>query len=269
MAKTIKIKVKDSDAKKSLTKDVAPQKTGQKSRRLQRVKKPPKKRKSLLRRIRNRILFRYSLRGLILVMAVILLFSAINPPSTLYIKSEERRLGSVDHEWVPIEEISPHVMRAVVAAEDVNFCAHFGFDIAAIRQAVIEGGNRGASTITQQTVKNTFLWTSRSWIRKALEAVLTPAVEALWTKRRVLEVYLNVIEFDEGVFGIDAASHHYFRKSPQNLTLKEASLLAAVLPNPKGRSASRPTSYISRRAVSIADGARVIRNTDKVSCFED
>ncbi|MGB0959896.1 MAG: monofunctional biosynthetic peptidoglycan transglycosylase [Halocynthiibacter sp.] len=262
VAKSEKIKPKKTSAKQTVKKAPPPEEAVKKSLRV-------KRKKNWLQRFVDRYIYRYLFRGLIAVVAVVALFSVINPPTTFYMLKEKSRLGHVDHQWVSMDDISPHMLHAVVAAEDVNFCTHFGFDIGAIRQAVSEGGTRGASTISQQTVKNTFLWPSRSWVRKAFEAVLTPLVEVLWSKRRILEVYLNVIEFDKGVFGVDAAAVHYFRKTPDRLSLTEAALLAAILPNPKGRSASRPTQSVERRARAIADGARTIRNTSKVSCFED
>lgn len=213
--------------------------------------------------------FRRGLLALVIFVALsVALYSVVSPPTTPYILSEARRLGGVDREWIPMEEISPYMARSVVAAEDANFCYHWGFDMKAIRAALDSGGNRGASTITQQVVKNVYLWHGRSWVRKVLEAGLTPAVEAVWTKRRIIEVYLNVAEFDEGVFGVDAAAHHYFRTSPADLTATQASLLAAVLPNPKGRSASKPTTWLRKRARSIADGAATIRVDGRAECFE-
>ena len=153
-------------------------------------------------------------RGLLAVPAVllllVLLFSFINPPTNLYQMAEGRRLGEVKRDWVNWDEIAPVMAQSAVAAEDANFCLHWGFDMAAIRDAIEAGSNRGASTISQQVVKNVFLWQGRSWLRKALEAALTPVVELVWTKRRVLEVYLNVAEFDEGVFGVQAAAQHHF-----------------------------------------------------------
>ena len=201
-------------------------------------------------------------------LALIVVFDMVNPPTTFTIWSEGRRLDHVDQEWTPIEDIAPVMLRSVVAAEDANFCNHWGFDMGAIRQAIDAGGNRGASTISQQVVKNVFLWQGRSWPRKALEAVLTPMAEAVWTKRRMLEIYLNVAEFSEGVFGVNAAAFHYFRTTPEKLTPRQASLLAAVLPDPKGRSASRPSGFVSRRAKSIADGAETIRVDGRAACFE-
>ena len=137
------------------------------------------------------------------------------------------------------------------------------------REAIEGGSNRGASTLTQQVVKNVYLWHGRSWLRKALEAGLTPLVEALWSKRRILEVYLNVAEFDEGVFGVEAASRHYFGVGPGELTASQAARLASVLPSPKTRSASQPGAQLRKRAASIADGAATIRKDGRAACFED
>jgi monofunctional biosynthetic peptidoglycan transglycosylase len=195
------------------------------------------------------------------------LYAIIPVPTTPYILSEQRRLGAVQHHWVPMEAISPNLQRAVVAAEDANFCLHWGFDLNAIRDVIEAGEARGASTISQQTVKNAFLWQTRSWLRKALEAVMTPVMEAIWPKRRVLEVYLNVVEFDEGVFGAEAAARHHFGRSAADLTLRQASLLAAVLPAPQQRSAGRPSDWVSRRASAIADGAATIAADGRDACF--
>ncbi len=177
-------------------------------------------------------------------------------------------MGGVDQQWVDWEEISPVMARSVVAAEDANYCLHWGFDMAAIRQALDKGGKRGASTISQQVVKNVYLWQGRSWFRKALESVMTPVLEAVWTKRRILEVYLNVAEFDEGVFGVEAAARNYFRVGPQKLTPIQAARLAAVLPNPKDRSASNPTPFLRKRSGSIKDGAATILADGRAACFE-
>jgi monofunctional biosynthetic peptidoglycan transglycosylase len=155
-----------------------------------------------------------------------------------------------------------------VAAEDANFCNHWGFDMAAIRQAIEEGSNRGASTISQQVVKNVFLWHGRSYLRKAMEAVLTPAVELVWSKQRVLEVYLNVAEFDEGVFGVQAAAQHHFGVDAKDLTALQAARLAAVLPDPKGRSASEPSSFVRNRTRSIISGAETIAADGRSACFD-
>lgn len=219
-----------------------------------------------------RFLLRWTLRlclvGIMLLIAIIALYAVFNPPTTAYILTEGRRLGGVEREWVDMEQIAPVMARSVVAAEDANFCLHWGFDMGAIRAAIAEGGNRGASTISQQVVKNVYLWQGRSWLRKALEAGITPVMEAVWPKRRILEVYLNMIEYDEGVFGIEAASRHYFGVSAADLTASQAAHLAAILPDPKHRSAANPTGFVSRRAASIRDGAATIRADGRSACFE-
>lgn len=211
-------------------------------------------------------------RGLFLVVFVlvagVLFGRVVNPPTTIYMVSEARRLGGVDHEWVPMRMIAPVMARSVVAAEDANFCQHWGFDVRAIRLAIAEGSNRGASTLSQQTVKNVYLWHGRTWVRKAMEAGITPLVEALWPKRRILEVYLNVAEFDEGVFGVEAAARHYFKVGPEELSARQAAQLAAVLPSPKTRSASRPTNYLKKRAAQIRSGAATIKADGRSDCFE-
>ncbi len=206
--------------------------------------------------------------ALVLLLAVAL-YAVVNPPTTPYILSESRRIGGVTRDWVPMGRIAPVMARSAVAAEDANFCLHWGFDMAAIRAALEEGGARGASTISQQTVKNVYLWHGRSWPRKALEALITPLMEAVWSKQRVLEVYLNVAEFDEGVFGVEAAARHYFGVPAADLSPVQAARLAAVLPNPKARSASRPSAALQRRARRIADGAATILADGRAACFEE
>jgi monofunctional biosynthetic peptidoglycan transglycosylase len=139
--------------------------------------------------------------------------------------------------------------------------------MAAIRLAIEEGEGRGASTISQQVVKNVFLWHGRSYLRKAMEAVLTPVVELLWSKERILEVYLNVAEFDEGVFGVQAAAQHHFGVDAKDLSDVQAARLAAVLPDPKGRSASNPSDFVRSRTRSILSGAETIAADGRAGCF--
>ncbi len=222
-----------------------------------------------LKRWMLRWIARISLLSIGILLLLVSLFAIVPPPTTPYIFAEARRLGGVDRQWVPADEIAPVMLRAVVAAEDANFCNHWGFDMAAIRDALDSGGQRGASTISQQVVKNVYLWQGRSWPRKALEAIITPLMEIVWPKRRILEVYLNVAEFDEGVFGVEAAARHYFGVGPENLSSLQAARLAAVLPNPKGRSASNPSNFVRRQAVQISDGAATIRADGRAACFED
>jgi monofunctional glycosyltransferase len=161
------------------------------------------------------------------------------------------RFGYVAHsDWVSMDEISPWMALAVVASEDQKFPQHWGFDVAAI-ESVLDNSEgermRGASTLSQQTAKNVFLWDGRSWLRKGLEAGLTVGIETVWTKRRILTVYLNVAEFGDGVFGVEAASQRFFHKPASKLTIADAALLAAVLPNPLRFRADAPSGYIRQR----------------------
>ena len=204
----------------------------------------------------------------VLMVFLVVLYSVVNPPTTIYMAQESRRLGGIEHKWVPLKNVAPVMARSVVAAEDANFCNHWGFDLAAIRTAIEEGSGRGASTISQQVVKNVYLWHGRNWSRKALEALMTPLVEALWSKRRIIEVYLNVVEFDEGVFGVDAAARHYFGVAPDALSDVQAARLAAILPLPKERSASNPSKSVRRRAAAVLDGAATIKADGRATCFE-
>jgi len=232
-----------------------------------------RKSKSSRDRLRVKPLVRWALRlgliSVVIVLGVIALHREMNPPRPYYMGQEARRLGAIQHDWVPMERIAPIMARAVVAAEDANFCLHWGFDMAAIRTAIAEGTGRGASTLSQQVVKNVYLWHGRNWARKALEAVLTPVVETLWTKRRILEVYLNVAEFGEGVFGVEAAARHAFGVSARELSDVQAARLAAVLPAPKDRSAAKPSAALRKRAAGILDGAATIRRDGRAACFED
>ncbi|SMX46776.1 Penicillin-binding protein 2D [Actibacterium lipolyticum] len=215
---------------------------------------------------------RYAVRAILGVVAffalLIIVFRFAGPPTTHTIWSESRRLGGVEWDRVAIEDIAPSAVRAVVAAEDADFCGHWGFDMSAIRDAIEDGGQRGASTISQQTVKNVFLWQGRSWMRKATEALLTPAVEAIWPKRRIIEVYLNIAEFGEGVFGVEAAAQHYFGVSAADLTPAQGARLAVVLPNPKERNAARLPPWLQKHAARVQDGAATIKADGRASCFE-
>ena len=199
---------------------------------------------------------------------LMLLYSFLPVPTNLYMLSESFRLGGIERDWVAWDDIAPVAGRSAVAAEDANFCLHWGFDMVAIRQAVEEGSNRGASTISQQVVKNVFLWQGRSWLRKAMEAVMTPVLELVWSKQRILEVYLNVAEFGEGVFGIEAAAQHNFGVAARDLSALQAARLAAVLPDPKARSAAKPSDFVRRRTRSIISGAETIAADGRAACFE-
>lgn len=191
-------------------------------------------------------------------VAVVVIFRFVPPPGTMLMV--ERKIESwidgtpidLQRSWRPWDEISDDLKVAVIAGEDQKFAEHWGFDIAAIRAAFVhneEGGSlRGASTLSQQVAKNVFLWSGRSWLRKGLEAWFTGLIEIFWSKQRILEVYLNSAEWDEGVFGAEAAARHHFGVGAPYLSRQQASLLAAVLPNPRNWSASRPSPYVARRA---------------------
>ena len=230
--------------------------------------KASRKKVPVARQIR-RWVARTAMAVVCLVVGLVLIYSVVNPPVTHTIWSEWRRLGKVEREWVPIEDMAPIMARSVVAAEDANFCLHWGFDVEAIRDALEDGGSRGASTITQQVVKNVFLWQGRSWVRKALETSITPLVEIFWSKQRILEVYLNVAETGNGVFGVEAAAQRYFNTSAAKLTSVQAARIAAILPSPRNRSVTDPTAHTRRRAASILDGAATIRADGRADCFED
>lgn len=163
----------------------------------------------------------------------------------------------IDRSWVPYEQISPNFFRAFVGAEDARFMRHNGIDWRAMEDAMrynrAHRGRkvRGASTITMQTAKNVFLWHGRTYVRKGFEAWFTYMIEHLWGKKRILEVYANVVEMGDGIYGVEAASREYFGKSAADLTRREAALIAAVLPNPRRWSPAKPTPYIKRRVTWI------------------
>ena len=168
--------------------------------------------------------------------------------------------AGVQRTWVPIETISPHLVRAVVVSEDGSFCSHKGIDFEAMQQAIEKAGDgipRGASTISMQVTKNMFLWPSKSYIRKAIKIPFTLFMELAWPKRRILEVYLNVAEWGPGIFGAEAASQHHFQKPAASLTAREAAQLAASLPNPIRRDAGDPGPQTSRKAGVIQARMRI------------
>lgn len=161
-------------------------------------------------------------------------------------------------DWVSMDKISIHLQRAVISSEDQNFVNHHGFDFEAIEKAYTYNKNKtgskpahGASTISQQTAKNVFLWQGRTYVRKALEAYFTVLIEIIWSKERILEVYLNVIEMGDGIYGAEAASQHYFRVSAKNLSKKQAAAIAAILPNPRRWNAAKPNGKIKYKINKI------------------
>ncbi|MDG2953678.1 monofunctional biosynthetic peptidoglycan transglycosylase [Bisgaard Taxon 10/6] len=205
---------------------------------------------------------RFFLCFLLTFFVVTLLFRFLPIPFSAYIAQQKiSRLIRLDfdydvrYDWVSLDKISPNIQLAVIAAEDQNFPTHWGFDWLAIEKAFKHNETskriRGASTISQQTAKNLYLWHGQSWLRKSLEVPVTLSLELLWSKKRILEVYLNIAEFGNGIFGVEAASRYYFRKSARNLTPSEAALLVAVLPNPIVYKVNAPGPWVKRRQAWI------------------
>jgi monofunctional biosynthetic peptidoglycan transglycosylase len=212
---------------------------------------------SWLRRLGRWILWLLAICVAASVLCVALL-RWINPPFTSFMAQSQiaawtmrDRSYVLHHRWVNLSEISPNLPLAVVASEDQKFPAHWGFDVEAIEKAYALNQHshrtRGASTISQQVAKNLFLWSGRSYFRKGLEAYFTILIEALWPKRRILEVYLNIAEFGRGIYGAEAAAQQFFHRTASRLSRSDAAVLAAVLPNPQLYSAALPSLYVQRR----------------------
>lgn len=189
------------------------------------------------------------------IPVVVGVYGVLPPPITPLMLIRLVEGEGLERDWRPLEELSPRLAQAVIASEDNLFCEHFGFDLKAVEEVVadLDDGKRvrGASTITMQTAKNLFLWDGRSFVRKALEIYPTLVIELLWSKRRTMEVYLNIIEWGPGVYGAEAAAQHHFGKGAEHLSRREAALLAVVLPNPREWSAGQPGPYVRKRAGTI------------------
>ena len=211
------------------------------------------------------------------LLAVILLRFIAPPFSALMV---ERRIGSwfaegkysPTYKWVSLDKIAPVMSAAVIASEDQNFANHYGFDIEAIQRAIGHNGRsnrtKGASTLTQQTAKNLFLWSRRSWLRKGVEAYFTVLLETVWNKRRIVETYLNIVEFGDGIYGVEAAAQHYFRKPAARLNSEEAALLAAVLPNPRRYRVKTPGPYVRDRQQWILQQINQLGGTNLVKTLD-
>lgn len=182
----------------------------------------------------------------------LMLIRAVHPVGSDSQKDMQRHWK---HEWVPLDRMSKWMPSAVVAAEDNRFYTHHGFDTTEIKRAIEESKNggrqRGASTISQQTAKNVFLWPGHSWVRKGLEAYFTVLIELMWPKERIIEVYLNSIEMGAGIYGAQAAAVYYFGRPVEDLSKRQCALIAVCLPNPIKRNPAHPTSYLNRRASKI------------------
>lgn len=208
-----------------------------------------------------RIVWRICLAFFLISIISVVIFRWVPVPVTpLMIIRNVEQMGDgkgvvMEHDWVPLKEISPKLQLAVVCSEDQNYLKHFGFDLGAIKKAMQENEEgkrfRGGSTITQQTAKNVFLWQGRSYLRKGFEAWFTLLIEVFWSKERIMEVYLNSIEMGPGVYGAEAASQHWFHKPAKKLTKDEAAAIAAILPNPIRLKANPASSYVSNRKAWI------------------
>ncbi len=201
------------------------------------------------------------------VLGLVMAYRWINPPMSSLMLSQRMAGTEISQRWMPIERISPHLVQAVVLSEDGQFCRHHGVDWLAMREAIeqsLDGSARGGSTISMQTVKNLFLWPSKSYVRKAIEIPLAMGTEVAWPKARMLEIYLNIAEWGPGVFGAEAAARYHFGKSAANLSAREASLLAVSLPNPFDRQAGQPGIGTQRLAERLQ--ARMRRVPNAAAC---
>jgi monofunctional biosynthetic peptidoglycan transglycosylase len=202
---------------------------------------------------------------------MVLIYRLVPPPATPLMLIRLTQGNGIDKSWKPLAEISPNLIRAVISGEDAKFCRHHGFDWDAVeagwqRYKSGTGRLRGASTISMQTAKNVFLWPGRDWPRKAIEAYFTELIELFWGKRRIVEVYLNVVEFGPSIYGAEAASRYYFHKPAAALSEIEASRLAAILPDPRHWSASRPNRYVIERSAFIRAQFPELQTAEPLPC---
>jgi monofunctional biosynthetic peptidoglycan transglycosylase len=203
-------------------------------------------------------------------IAAVAIYRFLPPPITWLMVERMVQGHGFDRRWVPLRQISPQLVRSVIAAEDARFCEHHGFDFNAMKKAMaanVEGGKiRGGSTISQQTAKNIFLWPHRDYVRKGAEAWFTVLIETIWGKPRIMEVYLNSIEWGPGVYGAEAASQHNFGVSAAQLSAAQAARLAAIVPKPLSWKAARPGPYIARRSGRIDRAAGTVRRDGLAAC---
>jgi monofunctional biosynthetic peptidoglycan transglycosylase len=225
---------------------------------------------------RGRKIFRFLFKAMLwffgITIFLVIVFKWVPVPFTplMGIRAVEQKWDGKEmvcsHDWVPIEDISINMQKAVIASEDGNFLKHNGFDFDAIQKAMKnnEKGKKlkGGSTISQQTAKNVFLWQGRSYFRKGLEAYFTVLIELIWGKERIMEVYLNSIEMGDGVYGVEAASQYWYKKKADQLSKREAAGIASILPSPRRFKASNSSSYIERRKSRIVKHMRYVGKLD-------
>ena len=234
----------------------------------------PKQPRGLIGRLVRAVFVWGVILGLIIPILLTALYRFVPPPITYLMVQRMVEGRGFERQWRPIEKISPTLVRAVIAAEDARFCEHHGFDFAAMEKALAHnqarpGKVRGGSTISQQTAKNVFLWPERSYVRKGLEAYFTVLIETLWGKQRIMEVYLNSIEWGPGVYGAEAAARRNFRVGADKLSPAQAARLAAILPSPLKWKAARPGPYVKRRSGKIGAAAGTVRRDGLAGCVLD
>jgi monofunctional biosynthetic peptidoglycan transglycosylase len=203
-------------------------------------------------------------------ITMVAIYRFVPPPLTYLMVQRLFEGHGLERRWKPLREISPHLVRTVIAAEDARFCEHHGFDVEAIQKAMAANASgkrlRGGSTISQQTAKNVFLWPHRDWVRKGFEAWFTVLIEVGWGKPRIMEVYLNTIEWGPGVYGAEAAAERNFHVHAKDLTAAQAARLAAIVPKPLSWKAAKPGPYVRRRSGAITRNARLVRRDGLTSC---
>jgi monofunctional biosynthetic peptidoglycan transglycosylase len=236
-----------------------------------RPKAKPKRPRTLLRRLVRILILAILVFGFIGPVAVVILYRYVPPPMTFLMVQRLFEGRGFDRRWVSLHDISPRLVGAVIASEDSGFCEHHGFDFDAMKKAMAANEAnprklRGGSTISQQTAKNIFLWPHRDYVRKGLEAYFTVLIEAVWGKPRIMEVYLNSIEWGPGVYGAEAAAQRNFGVPAKRLNAAQAARLAVIVPKPLAWKADRPGRYVRRRSGTIVRRAGVVRRQGLADC---
>jgi monofunctional biosynthetic peptidoglycan transglycosylase len=227
----------------------------------------PRRKSRWLRRIVMVLLF----AGIVFPVGLTLIYRFAPPPVTILMLLRAAQGHGLDYRWRDLNDISPALVQAAVASEDARFCQHHGFDFTAMQKALAHNEKRpsrvrGGSTISQQTAKNVYLWPDRTYVRKGLEAYFTVLTEVIWGKRRIMEMYLNVVEMGPGLYGAEAASRRYFGHSARTLSRSEADRLIAILPSPLKWQAVDPGPYVQRRSATIGARVGVVREDGLAAC---
>ena len=231
----------------------------------------PARQTGFLGRVVRRLVLIVLVVGVLAPLTSTLIFKFVPPPVTILMIQRVLEGKGLDRRWMPLSKMSPALPNAVIAAEDAGYCSHWGFDFKAMEKAMAHnqkrpGKIRGGSTISQQTAKNVFLWPQRSYVRKGLEAYFTVLIETIWGKRRIMEVYLNSVEWGPGVYGADSAARRYFGVGADKLTAAQASRLAAILPSPLKWKAATPGPYVRKRSRRIGAASGTVRREGLAAC---